>query len=137
MESKTETPKIVCYNGTWKSSLYNSWIAYGPVRAEINFEKKIASISLTYKGLYQHGKVKQWEIPFHENKARISNVPSYAFSSTSATFSTLQTIEMKADVFTEEEITGTYNSSDPGDKGTFELKACECVDTPSTFCSLM
>jgi hypothetical protein len=81
--------------------------------------------------------VKEWSIPFHENKAEITNIPSYGFTREGKR-DTTQSIEMTTNVFTDNEIIGIYQSNEPVDRGTFEFKRFDqATDQKPALCSVM
>lgn len=116
---------VVFYLGTWQSAGYPWLIAHGSVAAEVNFDRKEASILLRYDGAFMKGTTKQLKTKMEDSKG--GSASSYEFRVQSADGTSVgaarQSLQFTADSITTDLIKGTYKSLKPKDSGPFEMKA--------------
>jgi hypothetical protein len=103
------------YVGTWESTQYLKGVVHGDAYAELSDDFTTGRFMLIYRGRYRQGDKSVIQINASRTASQV--VPSFK-----GTYQTQQ-ISFDPNLLTPEEIAGSYTTTGPADKGTFQLRA--------------
>jgi hypothetical protein len=113
----------ISYFGTWVSKQYPAHFAKGDASAVVNHCTGNVSLTMRYTGSYNTNFVKNLTATISRPEGSSLSTATTGGYIMNATCALNQQIIFIATTFTDQEISGTYTTTNPSDNGTFTMRA--------------